>query len=186
MNIPAPDSANRSRWLDWTPKVRILVDLAESEPTKPSKRGFVGFEGAPSAQSPNIEVEPGRAELAYASAVLNRAGVRIMALEDGASIGIWSDLDRPEVRDALHIFGSGQLPVRYLDGAGIPMRYKLRLVAGEPVPLTVLAEMERHPAEPWRVRDRMLNEMGWHPQGIVWRDKKTAALNHYFRGRKNQ
>jgi integrase len=27
--------------------------------------------------------------------------------------------------------------------------------------MSVLAEMERHPADPWKVRDRMLNEMGW-------------------------
>jgi len=45
------------------------------------------------------------------------------------------------------------------------MRYKARRVEGEPVPMNVIAEMERHPAEPWKVRDLMLNEMGWCPEG---------------------
>jgi hypothetical protein len=117
--------------------------------------------------------DPDPAELARASAVLSRAGVRIMALESGATVGVWSDLDGPEVRAALRTFGSEHLPVRYLDGAGIPVRYKLRRVEGEPVPLSVLGEMERHSAEPWKVRDRMLNEMGWCSKGAAraaWRD----------------
>ena len=103
--------------------------------------------------------EPG--ELANASTVLRRAGVRIMALEGGATIGVWSDLDGPKVRAAFRILGSDRLPIRYLDGAGVPMRYKVRRVSGEPVPMNVLASMQQHPAEPWKVRDRMLNEMGW-------------------------
>ena len=106
--------------------------------------------------------DPDPAELARASAVLNRAGVRIMALEGGATIGVWSDLDGPEVRAALRAFGSDGLPVRYLDGAGVPMRYKVRRVDGEPVPMKVLAAMEQHPTEPWTVRNRMMDEMGWH------------------------
>ena len=118
--------------------------------------------------------------MARASAVLNRAGVRIMALEGGATIGVWSDLDGPEVRAALRTFGSDRLPVRYLDGAGVPMRYKLRRVEGEPVPMNVLAAMEQHPAEPWKVRDRMLSEMGWCSKGIPWAEWKAAALNRLF------
>ncbi len=159
---------------------RILAETAESEPTKPSKPGFVGFEGGTSAESPEIEAGPDPAELARASAVLNGAGVRIMALDAGATIGVWSDLDGPEVRAALRTFGSERLPLRYLDGAGVPMRYKVRRVDGEPVPMNVLAEMERHPAEPWKVRDRMLNEMGWCSKGIPWAEWKAAALNRLF------
>ena len=174
-------TAPRSRWMDWKPKARILADPAESEPTKPSKPGFVGFEGATSAESPEIEAGPDPAELARASAVLNRAGVRIMAFEGGATIGVWSDLDGPEVRAALGTFGSDRLPVRYLDGAGVPMRYKLRRVEGEPVPMNVLAEMERHPAEPWKVRDRMLNEIGWRSKSVTWAEWKAALLNGLFK-----
>lgn len=169
--------ATRSRWMDWKQKAAILAEPAEGEPTKPSKPGFVGFEGATSAESPEIEAGPDPAELARASAVLNRAGVRIMALDGGATIGVWSDMDGPEVRAALRTFGSDRLPLRYLDGAGVPMRYKVRRVDGEPVPMNVLAEMERHPAEPWKVRDRMLNEMGWCSKGIPWAEWKAAGTS---------
>lgn len=93
---------------------------------------------------------------------------------------MWSDLDGPEVRAALRTFGSDRLPVRYLDGVGVPMRYKVRQVEGEPVPMNVLAEMERHPEEPWKVRDRMLTEMGWSARGISWAEWKAAALNRLF------
>jgi hypothetical protein len=120
------------------------------------------------------------AELARGSAVLKRAGVRIMALAGGATIGVWSDLDGPEVRAALRTFGSERLPVRYLDGAGVPMWYKARGVDGEPVPMNVLNEMERHPADPWKVRDRMLSEMGWCAKGTPWAEWKAAALNRLF------
>jgi len=119
------------------------------------------LEARVSLRKTEVEAEPDPAELARASAVLNQVGVRIMALETGATIGVWSDLDGPEVRAALRTFGSDSLPVRYLDGAGIPIRYKLRRVEGEPVPMNVLAEMERHPEKSWVVRDRMLKEMGW-------------------------
>jgi hypothetical protein len=161
-------AATRSRWMDWKPKARMLADTAESEPTKPSEPGFVGFEGATSAESPEIEAGPDPAELARASAVLNRAGVRIMALEGGAIIGVWSDLDGPEVRAALRTSGSDGMPVRYLDGVGVLARFKARRVDGEPVPMNVLAAMEQHAAEPWKVRDRMLSEMGWCSKGVDW------------------
>jgi hypothetical protein len=166
--------------MDWKPKVGILADTAESEPTKPSKPGFVGFEGATSTESREIEAAPDPEELARASAVLNRAGVRIMAVEGGATIGVWSDLDGPEVRAALRAFGSDGLPVRYLDGACIPMKYKLRGVEGEPVPTTVLAEMERHKTGPWQVRDRMLTEMGCRSKEMDWEGWKALALNRLF------
>ncbi|MCE5308531.1 MAG: hypothetical protein LLG20_12910 [Acidobacteriales bacterium] len=195
--------ATRSRWMDWKPKVRILAEPVESELTKQSKPGFVSFECATSAESPEIEVGPDPAELARASAILNRAGVRLTALEGGATIGVWSDLDGPEVRAALRTFGSDRLPLRYLDGAGIPMRYKVRRVDGEPVSTNVLAKMEQwegnlmetpDPMEPpeisrgrpiedksrWTVRDRMLKEMSWCSKGIPWAEWKAAALNRLF------
>ncbi len=80
------------------------MDSAESEPTKTSETDSVVFEGATPAESPEIGAAPDPAELARASAVQNRAGVRIMALEGGATIGVWSDLDGPEVRAALRTF----------------------------------------------------------------------------------
>jgi hypothetical protein len=160
-----PAEAEGISGADWKPKARMVADSAESEATEPSKPGLIGFEGATSAESPEIEEAPNPAELARASAVLRSSGVRIMALEGGTIIGVWSDLDGPEVRAALRIFGTDELPVRYLDGAGVPIRYKVRRVEGEPVPTSVLVEMELHPEEPWKVRDRMLIEMGWCLKG---------------------
>jgi hypothetical protein len=66
--------------MDRKPKARILADAAESEPTEPSKPGCVGFDGATSAEPPEIEAWLVPAELARASVVLNRGGVRIMVL----------------------------------------------------------------------------------------------------------
>jgi hypothetical protein len=160
--------------MDWKPMARILADTVESEPTKTSETDSVVSVGATSTESPEIEAEPDPAELARASTVLKRTGVRILALEGGATIGVWTDLDGPEVRAALRTFGSDQLPVRYLDGAGIPVRYKLRRVEGDPVPINVLAAMEQHPAEPWKVRDRMLKEIGWCPRAVARRSGQTA------------
>jgi hypothetical protein len=183
MSTSALHPATRSRWMEWKPKASILADSARSEPTKPSKPGSVpgsvGFEGATPAESPEIEAAPAPAELARASAVLTRAGVRLMLLDGISTVGIWSDLDGPALREALRTFGSNH--VRYLDGAGIPMRYKLRRVEGEPVPAAVLGEMEQHPEEPWTVRDSMLTEMGWCPKGTAWAEWKAVALKRPFR-----
>jgi hypothetical protein len=89
-------------------------------------------------------------------------------------------LDGPEVRAALRTFGSDRLILSYLDGAGVPMRYKVRRVEGEPVPMNVLAAMEQHPADPCEVRDRMLNETGWCSKGTPWAEWKAAALSRLF------
>ena len=130
-----------ARWLNWKPP--ILAEVLDHEPPKPTEAAFEGFAGDPSGQSLKIEA---------ASAVFNRRGVRIMRIDGGAVIGIWSDLDGPEIREALQVV-EVTLPIRYLDGAGIPPPYRTRRVAGEAVPLGVLAAMEQHMAEPWKVRD---------------------------------
>jgi hypothetical protein len=136
--------------------------------------------GAGKAEALTLLSDSNRAELARASAVLNRAGVRIMEISGTITVGIWSDLDGPEIRATLRSLGSDRLPVRYLDGYGVPMRYKVRGVDGEPVPMNVLAEMVRNAAEPWKVRDRMLNEMGWCSKGTAWAEWKAAALSQLF------
>jgi hypothetical protein len=116
------------------------------------------------------------AELERANAVLGRAGVRLMTLESGETVGLWSDLDSADIRSALRTLGLDQA-IRYLDEPGMPLQYKIRKVEGEPVPMDVLAEMERYPAEPWNLRNRMLNTMGWCSKGIPWAEWKTAELN---------
>jgi len=115
-----------------------------------------------------------------ASRMLCVAGVCLMHLDSVPAVGVWSDLDGPEVRAALKIMESNNWPVRYLDGEGIPSPYKVRAVDGEPVPLRVLKEMEQHPRNPWEGRDRMLKELGWRAKGIAWAEWKAAALNRLF------
>ncbi len=176
--ISPPQVPNRSRWMDWNPKPPIFPESPRVEPSKPTEPGFVG---ASFAEFPEIEADPHPAELGGASGVLNRAGCRIMALDAGTAIGVWSDLDGPEVREALRTFGSDGLPVRYMDGAGVPMRYKVRRVDGEPVAISVPLEMELNPAEPWKVRDGMLKEMGWCSKGTPWAEWK-ASLNRAVYG----
>jgi hypothetical protein len=164
---------------DHCPPSRISDDLLKDEPTRPSEPGSVGFAGDTPAESQ--EIEQSQEEIDAALKVLNRAGVRLMELGGGATIGLWSDLDGPEVRAALHTFGLERLPMRYLDGGGVPMRYKARCVEGEPAPMNVLNEMEQHPEEPWKVRDRMLNQMGWCAKGTPWAEWRAAALNSIFK-----
>jgi hypothetical protein len=152
--------------MDWIPKVKILADSAGGEPTKPSKPSSVGFDGAIPGESAEIDAQPNATDLARASAVLKATGARIMTLEEGPAVGVWSDLDAPEVRAALRTFGSDGLPILYLDGLGVPGRYKLRRVKGEPVPLNVLRAMEAHPGDPWTIRDRMLQDMRWNSKKV--------------------
>jgi hypothetical protein len=134
---------------------------------------------APATSADSAETEPSPEELAHAATVLTKAGIRLMRIEGVDMVGIWSDLDGPEVRAALRVHGSDRVPVRYLDG-DVPMRFKLRRVPGEPVPQSVLTTMEKHAAEPWKVRDRMLEEMSWTPQGIPWATWKAEKLNQLF------
>lgn len=171
--------AKRGRWRDWQPAVQPAADSAASIPAAaaPAAGGFVS---ATADEPPTTPVEPDPADVAHASAVLNQAGVRMIHFDDVRAIGIWSDLDGPVIRKALQTLGKHGPPVRYLDGADVPARYKLRLVEGEAVPTHVLAEMQREPKEPWKVRDRMLQEMGWGAETSSWAQWKAAELNRLF------
>jgi hypothetical protein len=111
------------------------------------------------------EEEPSQEAIDQAGEVLSRVGMRLMELEEGTTVGLWSDLDGPEVRRALRVFGSHRLAMKYLDGPGIPAKYQRRRVAGEPVPASVRLEMERHPEEPWKIRDEMLYGMAIQGRG---------------------
>ena len=60
------------------------------------------------------------------------------------------------------------LPIRYLDGPGIPMRYKARVPLGQPVPLNVVAAMQAESDQkPWEIREKMLAEIKWIPKRRV-------------------
>ena len=104
----------------------------------------------PAAQRPALSRVT---NLVHARCILNLAGVRKFMDGDEVIVGVWSDLDCAEARSALRALESYGLPVRYLDGPGVPDEFKSRSVPGEPVPMNVLVEMGQHPAEPWEVRD---------------------------------
>jgi hypothetical protein len=115
---------------------------------------------------------------AHANSLLNREGVRILDLEVGLAIGVWSDRDGPHIREALRLVGLEELPVQYLDGDNVPDMYKDRDVDGEPVPMAVLRAMEAEPDQPWTKRDQMLAEMGWCPEGMTWEEwRMTTPVN---------
>jgi hypothetical protein len=99
-----------------------------------------------------------------------------MRLDGVTTIGVWSDSDAPSIREALRTLGLGRLSLRYLDAPTIPTRYKVRSVDGDPVPLSVLAEMERELAEPWTIRDRALRQMRWYPKRTSWKRWKSDSL----------
>lgn len=120
MSIPALRKATRSRWTDWKPKTGSLADSPDATPSKPSELGFVGFVGAPPEECARIDAEPSATKTKRASSLLNQAGVRLIRLEGELTIGIWSDMDSPELRAALRILSLDRLPVRFLDGADIP------------------------------------------------------------------
>jgi len=158
----SPADPSPSRSLDGAPEARIIENRRCTAPPEPSKPSSAGLDGTPPTESPKVEAQQSAAELGRASAVLNRAAVRFVEVEGVTTLGVWSDLDGPGVRAALRTLGLESLSVAYLDGGSIPTRFKLRQVKGEPVPISVLAEMEQHPVDPRRVRDRILQEIGWH------------------------
>ena len=91
------------------------------------------------ANGQHSETDAGRAGVEQSTAILNSAGVRIMRLAGQFTIGIWSDLDGPEIHTALRSLDMDRQPVRYLDGDGIPARFKVRRVDGEPASLSALS-----------------------------------------------
>jgi hypothetical protein len=126
-----------------------------------------------------------RTEMRRASDCLARAEVRLIDSDGSVIVGVWSDLDSALIRGALEVVGWARFPICYLDGSSVPDKLKTRRVEGEPVPLNVLAEMQRQQSKPWVVRDRMLKEIDWRPNGIPWREWEAAETRRIFRTQAN-
>jgi len=152
----------------------------KNDKTHPGVNSGANREPAESGVNATEARDLDRGDLTRARSVLNRAGVRKLEVDGTTTIGIWSDLDGPDIRAALLVLNLDRLPVAYLDGSTVAEHQKGRLCAGEPVPMDVVTEMERHPAEPWIVRDRLLKAMGWCPNGLGWPEWKMASLNRFF------
>lgn len=119
------------RWLDWAPQAEIAPACPDNELTKPTKGIYVSSVGSTSGHA-SVSVgfdsstlgHADDAEITRAMRLLNLAGARIL---DRQNIGLWSDLDCPEIRNALAVVGMDGLPTIHLDtAADIPMRYKVR------------------------------------------------------------
>jgi hypothetical protein len=152
-----------------TLKIRVpkgqLADLKPAlEALRNAKTEVLAGLAKPSAEAhlqPAEKPEPSAKELSDATALLNRTGVRIMRLEAGDAIGVWTDRDSASIRQALRLLAMDELPIRYLDGPDVPDRYKLRPIPGDPVPNPVREAMEKS-SEPWKVRSRMVcNFVPW-------------------------
>jgi hypothetical protein len=159
---------NPDGWLKWKPS-----DTPSDEPTKPTESGSVGFEGTVSAlseKSESVAEKIAWAQFQWAEATLFKNDVRILELDGVMTAGIWADLDSKDLRDALEIRFPGT-PISYVDAAQVPAREKVRRVPGEPVALSVVAEMEKCGSCPWIKRDELLAAMNWKAQGTAWTDE---------------
>jgi hypothetical protein len=79
---------------------------------------------SPSEEIQKSKSEPSDAQITLAMRLLNLAGCRIL---NACRIGVWSDLDCPEVRDALRTVGMDAATIIHLDEVkDIPMRFKVR------------------------------------------------------------
>lgn len=58
--------------------------------------------------------------------LMNVAGCRIIRDQDELRVGVWSDVDGPEIRTALRSLGMQSLPVVHLESADVDVRYKVR------------------------------------------------------------
>jgi hypothetical protein len=147
------------RWLEWSPPSISLAD-ANTEPTEATEGASDGSVGLRSGTRPVVDAtacaqsitEPQR----QAMALLNGIGARAVWVGPAVYIGLWSDLDSPQLRSTIRTLGWDEYSVMYLDSSGVPPRYKVRRVAGDCVPLHVLRAMEADQTTPWVTRDRML------------------------------
>ncbi|MFL6448520.1 MAG: hypothetical protein ACJ746_12640 [Bryobacteraceae bacterium] len=164
---PEKIAFNLDRWLKWKSS-----DTRSDEPAKPTDSGSEGFEGTVSVlpeKSESAAEKIAWARFQWAEATLFNNDVRILELDGVMTAGIWADLDSKDIRDALEIRFPG-IPTCYRDGKDSALD-KDRRVAGEPVPLSVLAEMVKCESRPWVKRDELLATMNWNPQGTLWTDK---------------
>jgi len=93
MITAAPNTTNRSRWMNWQPKAQIITPSAPSEPTKPSKPCFVGFVGSPQTET---SIKRGALPEQIAPPV-DTSGVAIPAMPPGVRLVHWEPKAAPVV-----------------------------------------------------------------------------------------
>jgi hypothetical protein len=114
---------------------------------------------------------------------LAKAGVRLIQQHGVMKIGVWSWRDNAALRAALRTCESESAPIVYLDGPGVPHRFKefrgAKELDGEPLPLEFIEAMYQHPEEPWKIRDQLLQQMAWHP-GTSEAEWHRILINRVF------
>jgi hypothetical protein len=58
-----------------------------------------------------------------------------MRLDGVTTVGVWRDLDGPEIRAALRALGMGTIPVVHLESTQVAPAYRVRRVAEQAKPL---------------------------------------------------
>lgn len=90
----------RSRWLDWPHSSRIIDEMPSAEPTKPAKRGFVGFAGTSARSFSITQADCLACKLPVSDpyAERMRAALRLINLP-GYPVGIvrWLNTARPDI-----------------------------------------------------------------------------------------
>lgn len=98
------------------------LKLAEAAAEKLSHPGAVQMAGDLPQRLDNTPTPQQTA----AMRLLNLAGVRIIRQTSGFVIGIWQDLDGPEVRNAIRLVGMREYPVIHIETANVDTIYKVR------------------------------------------------------------
>jgi hypothetical protein len=101
------------RWLEWNGVAPSGYSPAPQTGTRRTdKKEFCQSSGRQTEGSANTQGGVERTERApnldQATAVLNASGTRIVLLSSVATIGVWNDLDGPEVRAARSAAGIGE------------------------------------------------------------------------------
>jgi hypothetical protein len=101
-----------SRWLSW-----------HGPNTEPAKTTKPLGEARAVGEVSNLGIPP---EVSRAMRLLNISGSRIIRTGELLIVGVWEDLDGPELRAAVRSVGMGQCLVVHLESAEVPIRYKVR------------------------------------------------------------
>jgi broad specificity phosphatase PhoE len=130
-------SSGASSWREILNPTKSLTKLTEAPHATPFVgivSSFAGNENsriAPEAKSDSQETADEtdkslNALQTNALRFLSLAGCRIIREDSEIQIGIWEDLDGPEIREAIRAVGLDVHPIVYLESAEVPIRFKKR------------------------------------------------------------
>lgn len=136
---------NINQWLNWEPGAPTRpansnrLDVIENGcPVLPTQRNsefsiYVGNEPSKTTKTLSKvkkEREGPLSDLLITEElrVMNLCGARIIRLGSELKVGLWSDVDGPEIRAAIDTLGMSELQVIHLETAAVDFNYKIRSV----------------------------------------------------------